>query len=265
MEAEDWESCSSSELIDSTDDTALKDEDLYYTLDSFPKLQFRSDISKAKWDNELGMAELIEKKGKLWTTTGVVRNGKSYCTIEETLFLTELGALIVTDDDGTHISLENLYGKIGDEKSWCCLQLFEVYRHMKSLGYIVARHGLPWSVKSVKSICRSDSINDARENNELVVDVHVKQMDSIAESLRNLQVDEVRLDFDVYLPNSKFRKSSPGDPAFSLSLIRGNPPSKSEIEALERQCGEIPLKFCHIDNGRVSIFTFQKVELPVLP
>lgn len=46
---------------------------------------------------------------------------------------------------------------------------------------------------------------------------------------------------------------------------RVNPPSKAEIKVLERQCGGIPLKVCHVEHGRVSFFSFDKVELPVLP
>ncbi|TXG70384.1 hypothetical protein EZV62_005319 [Acer yangbiense] len=50
--------------------------------------------------------------------------------------------------------------------------------------------------------------------------------------------------------------------AFSCRVY---PPSKAEIEVLERQCGSIPMKFCHVEHGRVSFFFFNKVELPILP
>ncbi|KAJ9189924.1 hypothetical protein P3X46_001172 [Hevea brasiliensis] len=265
MEVEDWET-SSAELSDT--EANLKDtndEDLYYTPGSLPKLQFRSDISKARWDDEMGMAEVVEKKGKLWTTTGIVRNGKIYCSIEEILFLAELGALLLLDDKDIHFSLKDIYGKTVDEKNGCCWELFEVYRHLKSLGYIIQRHGVPWSMKGIKSNCNFDSFQGTSENNGVIIDTELKDSAVVVESLSNLQVDELRPNFDIYLPNSKFRKTSPGDPAFLLCLIRGSPPSKAKFEALERQCGQAPLKFCHVDQGRVSFFSFKRVDLPVLP
>ncbi|KAF2301480.1 hypothetical protein GH714_024994 [Hevea brasiliensis] len=169
-----------------------------------------SDISKARWDDEMGMAEVVEKKGKLWTTTGIVRNGKIYCSIEEILFLAELGALLLLDDKDIHFSLKDIYGKTVDEKNGCCWELFEVYRHLKSLGYIIQRHGVPWSMKGIKSNCNFDSFQGTSENNGVIIDTELKDSAVVVESLSNLQVDELRPNFDIYLPNSKFRKTSPG-------------------------------------------------------
>jgi len=33
----------------------------------------------------MGMAEVIEKNGKMWVSTGIVRSGKIYTSIEETV------------------------------------------------------------------------------------------------------------------------------------------------------------------------------------
>lgn len=40
---------------------------------------------RARWDEELSMAEVLKNKGKMATTTGVIRDGKLFCSIEETL------------------------------------------------------------------------------------------------------------------------------------------------------------------------------------
>lgn len=48
-------------------------------------------------------------------------------------------------------------------------------------------------------------------------------------------------------------------------LYSGHPPSLSHIKELERQSNGIPLKIGHVDDGRVSLFSFDKVELPALP
>ncbi|KAF3655919.1 hypothetical protein FXO38_14450 [Capsicum annuum] len=79
------------------------------------------------------------------------------------------------------------------------LSLENVY-NLKSLGYKVGRPGIPWSVRRSKNL---------------------------------------RLGFDVYPPNSRFRKSAPGDPCFVLCLASEYPPSKEEIEDL-------------VENERVS-------------
>lgn len=134
--------------------------------------------------------------------------------------MAELGALVLMDDKDTCISLKDIYGKMGDEKNGCCWELFEVYRHLKSLGYIVQRHGVPWSMKGVRSNHTFDFFQGTLENNGVTIDPELEDSALIVENVSNLQVDELRPNFDIYLPNSKFRKSSPGDPAFLLCFIR---------------------------------------------
>ncbi|GMH20169.1 hypothetical protein Nepgr_022010 [Nepenthes gracilis] len=257
MDDEDWFS-SSGGLSDSEaccEDT--NDEELFYTAGSKSKLQFRKEISKACWSDEMGMAEVIELKGRLFTTMGIVRSGKIYCSIEETLFLAEIGALVLVDDKDTPLPLKHMYEKVAEGKNGCSWEAFEVYRHLKSLGYIVGRHDIPWSLKCIKSSSVSLEYTSGK--------AEIADSSSIVGLLNDLQIKEVRPIFDVYLPNRKFRKSSPGDPSFLICLTGSHPPSRAAIKDLERRCSGIHLRFGHVEHGRVSFFSFNKVELPVLP
>ncbi|XP_052189273.1 uncharacterized protein LOC127799352 isoform X2 [Diospyros lotus] len=225
-------------------------------------MQFRKNISMARWDKDMGMAEVIENKGGMWITTGVVRQGKIYCSIEETLFLAERGELHLLDADDSSVQLENIYEKVAEGKFGCCWESFEVYRHLKSLGYIVSRHSIPWTVKTVKN---NHTSAECIPEIKVRTDEKCGDPNLINALLNKLRITDVRPIFDVYPPNSKFRKSSPGNPSFVLCLTSVNPPSKREIEELERQYRDIPLKFCHIEHGRVSVFNFNRVELLALP
>uniref|UniRef100_A0A9I9E9I0 tRNA-splicing endonuclease subunit Sen54 N-terminal domain-containing protein n=1 Tax=Cucumis melo TaxID=3656 RepID=A0A9I9E9I0_CUCME len=105
------------------------------------KLQFRKHASTARWNDRMGITEVLENKGSLWTTTGIVGCGKIYCSIEETLFPFEIGALRILDHDNSSLSLKDVYKKVAEGKKRGCLwEQFEVYRHFKSLVFIVGKH-----------------------------------------------------------------------------------------------------------------------------
>ncbi|CAL8169557.1 unnamed protein product [Prunus armeniaca] len=207
------------------------DEENHYASGSASKFQPRKITSKAHWNDQMGMAEVVVEKGRYRISTGIVRHSKLYYSIEEVLFLVEIGDLLLLDDSGT-LSLEDIYMKISDRKNGCCWEEFQAYRQLKSLGYIVGRHGIPWSMKSLKSNYETVSSQGCPESDE-VVDLGSEETRSVIGLLNGMQINEARLIFDVYLPNSKFRKSSPGDPSFVLCFTRyayfGNPENLAKL------------------------------------
>ncbi|KAK9055910.1 hypothetical protein SSX86_026997 [Deinandra increscens subsp. villosa] len=259
MEIEDWAASSAGS---SDSEVTLPDsdnEDHCYAYGDLPKLQFRKGGSKARWKEELGMAEIISNKGRMWITTGIMRSGKLYSFLEDTLFMAEIGALHLLDEMDKRIPLEDIYKKVAEGVGGSSWESFEVYRHLKSLGYIIKRHGVCWSMKHDKNVpafVEGESENGSEER------VSVTE---ITELLSTMQIKDARLVFDVYPPNSKFRKSNPGKPMFILCINSGNPPTKKQIKDLEGQCEGIPLKFCYVEHGRVSFFSFNEIELAVLP
>ncbi|KAL8213813.1 hypothetical protein R6Q57_003262 [Mikania cordata] len=246
MEIEEWaapsDGSSDSEVTSPDSDI----EDHCYAYDDIPKLQFRKEGSKARWKEELGMAEIVSNKGRMWTTTGIVCGGKIYSFLEDTLFLAEIGALQLLDDDDQCIPLEDIYKKVAKGIGGSSWESFEVYKHLKSLGYVIKRHGVCWSTKRARTV--PPSVEGQSEN----TDKDKVSVNEITELFSSMQINEVKPVFDVYPPNSKFRKSSPGKPVFVLCINSGNPPTRKQIEDLEEQCEGIPLKFCYVEHGRVG-------------
>lgn len=129
-------------------------------------------------------------------------------------YLAEIGALHLLDNDDAAISLKDIYNKVAEAKNGCSWEAFEAYRHLKCLGYIVRRHGIPWTVKRSKMSTIADQ-DIAEVDSTESEDGHL-----ISEMFSSMSIDELKPVFDVYPPNAKFRKSSPGDPCFVLCFTR---------------------------------------------
>ncbi|XP_066310815.1 uncharacterized protein [Miscanthus floridulus] len=88
-------------------------------LSASSRLQFRfcgsrhrNVASRARWVEEISAAEVVERRGKLWLTTGVTRVGKLCYNVEEIRFLAERGALILLSDNVETIGIEGIYEKL---------------------------------------------------------------------------------------------------------------------------------------------------------
>ncbi|KAF0914452.1 hypothetical protein E2562_028530 [Oryza meyeriana var. granulata] len=231
---------------------------------SSSRVQFRKVASRAVWVEASGAAEVVDSKGKLWLTTGVTRDGKLYYNVEEIGFLAERGALVLLDGEGETIGMEEIYGKIAGGKYGCSWDAFQAYKHLKLLGYIIGRYGVPWTFKHSHTYGIIDSPTSVVDTDQSLNRVGGACND-IIKLLKEMCVDDMHPSFEVYLPNSKFKKSSPGDPSFLLFLLSNKPPSRDELETVENKFEGIPLKFCHVDNGRISFLSFDKPALPSLP
>ncbi|KAK9069185.1 hypothetical protein SSX86_013301 [Deinandra increscens subsp. villosa] len=214
MEVEDWAASSGGSSDSEATSPDSDNEDHCYAYGDIPKLQFRKDGSKARWNEDLGMAEIVSNKGRMWTTTGIVCGGKIYSFLEDTLFLAEIGALQLLDDDDKCIQLEDIYKKVAEGVGGTSWESFEVYRHLKSLGYIIKRHGVCWSMKRAKTVPASVEGESENGNKDKVSITEITQLFS------KMRINEAKPIFDVYPPNSKFRKSSPGKPMFVLCISR---------------------------------------------
>ncbi|PWA72793.1 tRNA-splicing endonuclease, subunit Sen54 [Artemisia annua] len=268
MKTEDWDVASYGGSSDSDVTSPDSDnEDRCYAFGDLPKLQFRKDPSKARWKEELGMAVIVSNKGRMLTTAGISRGGKIYIFLEDILqlvilglfcvttsrFLAEIGALHLLDDEDKCIPLENIYKKVAAGLGGSSWETFEIYRHVKSLGYIIKRHGVCWSHKRCKTV---PAFLVGESGSQTITENGTEDIDSIneiSELFSTMKINDMRPVFDVYPPSSKFRKSSPGNPMFILCVNSGNPPTKKHIEDLEGKCEGIPLKICYVEHGRLVV------------
>lgn len=131
-------------------------------------------------------------------------------------------------------------------------------------------------------------------NQALVATGHISKQDD------DTTVVNLKLMYDVHLPNSRFKKTNPGCPAFSLCITRfgenlfvpaptfsmqdlftlymlglnvisdlflhsNRPPCREAVRALEGCCKGRPVKFAAVVCDHVSIYSFEAVALHALP
>ncbi|CAM6071981.1 unnamed protein product [Sphagnum tenellum] len=270
---------------DDDDDAAVvasssEDEDSF-TFGGSPsssRLPHRREMSEARWDAEMGIAEVIVRKGKAWHSTGFSRGGRLLAHVEEAVYMVEQGSLVLREGEKV-MPLVDAYSLLASQGYGCSWDAFQTYSYLKNLGYIVGRYNVPWSFSTKKKqppLLTTSASSDIEELQTQFAATDLANMDTTlketsqtssksSDSVQEVMKQELSLMYDVHLPNSHFKKTAPGLPVFCLCITSDHPPKFAEVQALVQSCRGRPVKFAAVDCGHVSIFSFDTVTLPMLP
>ncbi|CAM6046859.1 unnamed protein product [Sphagnum compactum] len=258
---------------DDDDDAAAvasssEDEDsfTYGGSPSSSRLPHRREMSEARWDAEMGVAEVMVRKGKAWHSTGFSRGGRLLAHVEEAVYMVEQGSLVLREGENV-MPLVDAYSLLASQAYGCSWDAFQTYSYLKNLGYIVGRYNVPWSFSTKKKQPPLPTTSASSDIEELQTQFAATGLANMDTTLKETKVmkQELSLMYDVHLPNSHFKKTAPGLPVFCLCITSDRPPKFAEVQALVQSCRGRPVKFAAVDCGHVSIFSFDTITLPMLP
>ncbi|XP_054250029.1 tRNA-splicing endonuclease subunit Sen54 [Indicator indicator] len=95
------------------------------------------NLVKAEWKPGQGIVELQSPAGKFWHTMGFSKHGKQYLLPEEALYLLECGSVQLFYRD-LPLSIQEAYEILLSQEA-VSLPHYQVFSHLKQLGYIVLR------------------------------------------------------------------------------------------------------------------------------
>uniref|UniRef100_A0A1A7XQL0 tRNA splicing endonuclease 54 homolog n=1 Tax=Iconisemion striatum TaxID=60296 RepID=A0A1A7XQL0_9TELE len=127
----------------SPDDSAEQKEQLQQALDehwslvSEERVERLGNLVKASWNPNEQIVELQTPAGKFWQTMGFSSDGKQFLLPEEALYLMECGNVLVFYKE-LPLSIQDGYEMFLSSDT-VGLQQFQVFGHLKRLGYVVHR------------------------------------------------------------------------------------------------------------------------------
>ncbi|RDD41584.1 tRNA-splicing endonuclease subunit Sen54 [Trichoplax sp. H2] len=237
-----------------------------------------SHLSRGEWNDQTLVAEIHYKKGSHWNYFGFPKGEIEILQPEEAVYLIEIGALELYYK-GLPLSLQEAYSIILSKTF--PIYKYQVYCHLLRLGFIVKRH-LPARFKvnkETKSKLQPD--HDVTEDYPipLVTPMDAETTDKILNKLqvvKSTKMEEVTtksgskmedtIDFDVYLPNANFKKVNFGLPNIAVKVSRYDDPfpDSSCIAKLINLCEAVPLKWALNENGDITFYSFDDMEIPVV-
>ncbi|KAM4716531.1 tRNA-splicing endonuclease subunit Sen54 [Anableps anableps] len=111
--------------------------DEHWSLISEERVERLGNLVKAIWIPGDQIVALQTPAGKFWQTMGFSAEGKQYLLPEEALYLMECGNLLVFHQD-LPLSIQDGYEMFLSSDS-VSLQQYQVFAHLKRLGYVVHR------------------------------------------------------------------------------------------------------------------------------
>jgi hypothetical protein len=205
------------------------------------------------------------------------------------------------DEERTLLSTSNLY-ELMLHTLKVPLAVYLTYSHLRSQTYIVLRHTtqsfeLLKAVQEEEEMARLNKIkpkenetNDSNIRSKQKDDRNVKKAkmllrrdqfqapiplifrsnyvteDSDTSTYKSLPLEKY-IAFDVFHPNSNFRKTNPGLPDFCVAICLFNDETikMSILRQLVKNCDQIPLKICTIsDGGSIAMFGVSVTAAPCI-
>jgi hypothetical protein len=167
-----------------------------------------------------------------------------YLFIEEVLFLLERGVLQVYSERGELLHLQRVYEML--ETTRVPISIYLTYAHLRRQDYRVLRH-----VPDDASMTTNDSSKEARRTMVLTT----------------LNQDASSIAFDVYRPNTHFKRTDPGIPHLQVAVASFQLPFLTfiQLQSLIQKIGNVPLKIATVsDSGVVVMFAISSVGVPTI-
>lgn len=220
----------------------------------------------------------------------------TYLFIEEALFLHERGLLIVLFPNGVDtMSSCDLFRLL--EENNLSLPIYLAYAHLRSQAYIVLRHvNVHQRLDDAEEHEQEDEKCSATEN---LGERGDQSVDPTTKRRRKLHLRQKRLNassptilsnrhfgksairdplefsedatryiaFDMYNPNSNFRKTNPGRPNFFVAVSHYNAGQQSPtfdiLMKLVKVCQGVPLRLVSVsDSGAIVVFGITDAAVP---
>ncbi|KAI9295107.1 hypothetical protein K502DRAFT_341958 [Neoconidiobolus thromboides FSU 785] len=247
------------------------------------------------WNSTLNLALVIKKKGNYMTGMGFYKKQQYYLYPEEVLFLCDRGAMLVfknikewdglidkeiimriNEEEIKEMELKDVYVTILNEGLE--LHIYQVYSHLKRLGYILIRSDHTNKINILKnSIDREEKLTVIK--NQLIPASKLIGFDRIYNNLKlNNTIDitpNYKLtnfnhlpQYQLWQPNHQFKSKNPGECYKYLIIVRieDNTFNLSNISLLNEQFNSIPVLIAIVDQTNITFLeldsnnnTYQKI------